>query len=121
MRFFSDRSRVQETRTQELFALNNPSKPASGRTVLAAAANRISSLAATLGLPLLLMFGMATQAYAVGNPTNGSTIFNNNTTYCTQCHISPPETNRLLAANNAAYLQNRINQNWPIGDSGTNW
>lgn len=63
----------------------------------------------------VMALGFSPEARAVGNPASGSTLFNN-ASYCVQCHTSPPEGARLLAANNGSHIQNAINTN--IGGGG---
>ncbi len=62
---------------------------------------------------LILTFIFSFKVHAVGDPENGGAIFNNATTYCAQCHIPPaePAFARLLAANNAGFIQTAINEN----------
>lgn len=81
--------------------------------ILHASGARLRDFGAICTIAFMLTLAFSLDARAIGDPAAGGTLFNNATTYCAQCHVPPaePAFGRLLAANNAAYLQIAINEN----------
>jgi uncharacterized protein YhjY with autotransporter beta-barrel domain len=66
-------------------------------------------LKALVSLVLALwLLGFGSAAQAAGNPNSGNTLFNSASPFCMECHITPPQGGRLLAANNISVIQGAI-------------
>jgi cytochrome c553 len=93
----------------------------SAHSILTNSWKRHRNFVITCLLFIMLSLLSCMDARAAGDPSLGSTRYND-AAYCVQCHISPPEGARLIAANNSSFIQAAIDRNEGGADpAGTDW